>query len=113
DGGSVILVTRKPLMKPVSAPTAMPRMIASTPGTPLLAAVWAITIWARMAAAPTDKSMPAVRMIMVWPMARVASTATCWIISDRFVALKNLGLIRENTMTDATSTLAGPIVGCR
>src|SRR5207248_1305455 len=32
---------------------------------------------------------------------------------DRFVAFTNLWLMRENTMTDATSTLAGPIVGCR
>ena len=56
----------------------------------MLAAVWAITIWARIAAAPTDRSMPAVKMIMVWPMARVASTATCWIISDRLVAFRNL-----------------------
>src|SRR5436190_1905471 len=34
NGGSLILVTRKPLMKPVSAPTAMPRRSARGPGTP-------------------------------------------------------------------------------
>jgi hypothetical protein len=57
--------------------------------------------------------MPAVRMIMVWPMARVASTAACWMSSDRFVAFTNRWLMRENTTTETTSTLAGPIAGCR
>ena len=33
---------------------------------------------------PHDRSMPAVRMISVWPIASVPITITCWKISEKF-----------------------------
>src|SRR5450830_434210 len=37
---------------------------------------------------PHDRSMPAVRMIRVWPMANTPTTITCCSTSDRFSPLK-------------------------
>ena len=36
--------------------------------------------------APHERSMPAVRMISVWPMASVPTTITCCKTSEKFVA---------------------------
>ena len=38
---------------------------------------------------PQDKSMPAVKIIKVWPMASTPTTMTCCMISERFWPLKN------------------------
>ena len=57
---------------------------ASTPGTWLLAATWAMNSWARIIAAPIDRSIPAVRMISVCATPSAAMTATCWSISEMF-----------------------------
>ena len=47
---------------------------------------------ARIAIAPTERSMPAVRMIRVWPTARAPTTATCCRISDCVRRVPKLGL---------------------
>ena len=49
---------------------------AATIGVVIYLITLAITIWARIMAAPTDRSIPPVRMIMVWPMARAPTTAS-------------------------------------
>ena len=49
----------------------------------------AIRIDENTAIAPTDRSMPAVRMISVWPSASTAMTVTCASTSDRLAAEKN------------------------
>ena len=77
NGGSRSRVTSRPLSPPASVPTSSPRTRASGPGTPKLAALPAITIEVKTMIAPTDRSMPAVRMISVWPTARPPTTATC------------------------------------
>ena len=65
NGGRFSRVTSRPLRNPQAVPTAMPMSRARPPGTPLLAARLAITSIARMAVAPTARSMPAVKMIKV------------------------------------------------
>ena len=65
-------------MHPAATASAIPMRIASQPATPFSAARVAMTIIARIVMAPTDRSMPAVRMTRVWPIARHATTATCW-----------------------------------
>ena len=42
-----------------------------------------ITIEPSAIAVPHDRSMPAVRMISVWPIASVPTTITCWMISEK------------------------------
>ena len=77
NGGSFTRVTSTPLSVPARAATTMPIASAATPGTPWSDDTLAITIADRMAMAPTDRSMPAVRMTIVWPTARAATTAAC------------------------------------
>ena len=54
-----------------------PSSSASRPGTPASADSLAITIEDRTMIAPTERSMPAVRMISVWAMPSVPTTITC------------------------------------
>ena len=42
--------------------------------------------------APTDRSMPAVRMTSVWPTARAATTAVCWSRMPIELAVRNVGV---------------------
>ena len=48
-----------------------------------------ITIDPSAIAVPHERSMPAVRMISVWPIASVPITITCWRISEKFVGSRN------------------------
>ena len=65
NGGSLIRVTRKPLIAPIAVPQAKPRISARTPGMPALVQKFAIRIDEKTAMAPADRSMPAVRMTSV------------------------------------------------
>ena len=65
NGGNFNRVIRAPLSHPHRVPTAKPMISARTAGTPLLAAMLAITSIARIVIAPTERSIPAVRMISV------------------------------------------------
>jgi hypothetical protein len=65
NGGSLIRVTRNPLRAPIAVPQANPSTSASTPGIPNLVQKLAIRIDEKTAIAPTDRSIPAVRMIKV------------------------------------------------
>ena len=60
--------------------------------------------------APTDRSIPAVRMMIVWPMARVPMTITCWTIREMLLACRKLSATIEKMITDSSSTMAGPRV---
>ena len=61
--------------------------------------------------APTERSMPAVRMMIVWPMPSVPTIMTCWMITDRLSGLRKRGdaSVKKTAMT--SSTVAGPRVG--
>ena len=71
-----------------------PSRIASTGGTPESTASLVITIEPSAITVPHDRSMPAVRMISVWPMASVPTTITCWMISEKFVGSRNRSRLR-------------------
>jgi hypothetical protein len=107
NGGSRNLVTRKPFIAPAASPTTSPRRSASGAGAPLPVASCATTMEARIMTAPTERSMPAVRMMSVWAMARVPTTETCWVIRDRFSTRRNLSLSSPKTTTATSRTMAG------
>ncbi len=67
---------------------------------------------ARIVKAPTDRSMPAVRITKVCPMASAAITATCWSTSEMLPAVANRGLITEKTTNAMIRTRSGLIEGC-
>jgi hypothetical protein len=82
-GGSLTLVTSRPLIRPNSVVTPMPHSMASAGGRPSSVANLVITMPPSAITMPQDRSMPAVRMISVWPMAMTPTTITCCRISDR------------------------------
>ena len=65
NGGSLTRVTSRPLSIPHASPTVKPRSNASKPGTPASAESFAMTIDESTMMAPTDRSIPAVRMMIV------------------------------------------------
>jgi len=107
NGGRLILVTSRPLIQPAMRPKTTPMTSARNPGTPLFAASDAMIIVDRIAIAPTDRSIPAVRMTRVCPRARAATTAVCWTSRDNDLACRNRWLTNENTMIVRTSRISG------
>ena len=69
-------------------PMKKPNSSAMMPGTPASAESLAIMIDDRTMIAPTERSMPAVRITSVWAMPSVPTTITCWTISERFAGAR-------------------------
>ena len=92
NGGSPIHVTRPPLAKPKATQASRPRAIARTGGTSLSTAIFVMTTEPKAMTAPHERSMPAVRMMIVWPMAIVPITITCWKISEKLSPSRNRSL---------------------
>ncbi len=111
NGGSRSRVTSRPLNAPAARPTTSPAASAAGAGRPFWLAVCAITIDVSTMTAPTDRSMPAVRMISVCATASVPTTATCCVTSDRLAGSRKRSLSRPNTMIARTSTTAGLTAG--
>ena len=65
NGGSLILVTSQPLKAPAAVPTIIPRRKEAQAGHPFTNEVLAMTMEAKIAIAPQERSMPAVIMIIV------------------------------------------------
>ncbi|MNS98731.1 hypothetical protein D3C72_1331060 [compost metagenome] len=83
NGGSLMRVTSRPLSRPNSVVTPMPHRMATGTGMPSSVANFVMMIPPSAITMPHDRSMPAVRMISVWPMAITPTTITCCRISDR------------------------------
>ena len=98
-------------MSPAAVPTATPTAMASTPGMPAPAASFAAIIMERIATAPTERSIPAVRMISVCPTASAPITATCCTTSESELGEANLGLSVLNATNERTRTRNGLIAG--
>ena len=107
NGGSLIRVISRPLNAPARPPTTMPMIKDAHPGTPWSNAVLAITIDENTMIAPQERSIPAVRMISVWPIARVPTTAVCWAITPRSVGVANFDESSRKMMTVIARTIAG------
>jgi hypothetical protein len=115
NGGSRRRVTSRPLMRPHAVPTPKPISSASSPGTPESAESLAMTIDDSTMMAPTDRSMPAVRMMIVCATPRVPTTITCCTISERLRGSRNRSAVMLKTTIASSSTSAGPItaLACR
>src|SRR6218665_2213743 len=110
NGGSAILVTNRPLTRPNSTVTAMPQAIASGADRSWLAAILVITMLPSAITMPQDRSMPAVRITSVWPIAITATTMTCCRISEKFCAEKKRSLCEEKKAQARISAMKGPSV---
>ncbi|MNP77536.1 hypothetical protein D3C76_1749870 [compost metagenome] len=71
------MITSIPLIAPSSAPNSKPpRIIASQNGQPLIISL-AVTIPVSASIEPTDKSIPAIRMVKKTPQANSTITELC------------------------------------
>ena len=111
-GGMRRRVMSSPLSIPQAVPKAKPRSRAATPGTPNSLEALAMMMETKTAMAPTERSTPAVRMMSVWPMASVPTTATWPMTSETLPALRNRsGAFRLKATSMMTSTMSGPRAG--
>src|SRR5262245_609187 len=60
---------------------------------------------------PQDRSMPAVRMTIVWPMAITPTTITCCRISEMFGPVRNRSVWNAKNTQARRSARIGPDVG--
>lgn len=111
NGGRLSLVTSSPLSRPASVASATPMSSASGPGiAPSMASV-AMTIIDSTQIAPTDRSMPAVRMMSVCPTASAAMIAVCWSSSPIEFAVRKRGFSVVKTSTLMMRMTSGLIQG--
>ena len=106
--GSFALVTRRPLIKPNSAVTPMPQRMAKPTGNSFSTASLVITIDPSAITMPQDKSMPAVRMMSVMPMANTPTTITCCVIRERFSPVKKRSDCVAKKRQAAARAIHGP-----
>ncbi len=57
---------------------------------------------------PHDRSMPAVRMISVWPIAMTPTTAICCRISEKFSPLKKRSVAMPKNTQAISKAMKGP-----
>ena len=115
-GGSLTSATSTPLMKPQAMPVRKPSTKAISGGQPQTTARRPMTIDDSTMMAPTERSMPAVRITSVWAMPKVPMMVTCCRTSDMLNRAKNLPpAVTEKIMTPTISTMNGIAVGnsCR
>ena len=110
NGGRDIRVTSSPLASPNPAQTRMPMRIARAGGTLPPTASLVITIVPNAMIAPLDRSIPAVRMINVCPIARVPTTITCWMIREKLPGVKKVSVRMAKNALASTSAARGPSV---
>ena len=113
NGGIASPTTSPPLMNPTAMQVRMPSRIASIGGTSLSTAILVITIEPSAIAVPHDRSMPAVRMISVWPMASVPTTMTCWMISEKFAGSRKRSDCVVKNAQARSSAISGPSCATR
>ena len=106
--GSLARVMSRPLSKPNRQVTAMPASMARAGCTPLSTASLVTTMEPRAMTMPQDRSIPAVRMMRVWPMASTPTTMTCCTTSDRFSPVRKRSDWVAKNRQAAASAIQGP-----
>jgi hypothetical protein len=109
--GSRRPATRLPFSMPKPTQARMPRSNAWSGGTPLATASFVITIWPNAITVPHERSIPAVRITNVWPIASTPTTITCWSTSERFCVCRKRSLFKEKNAMVSRSAIRGPTAG--
>src|SRR6266516_2398576 len=110
NGGRLIVVTRPPFSRPKPAHSSRPSRIARNGFSPVLTASLVIAMLPNAMTAPADRSIPAVRMTSVCPMARVPTTMTCWTMREKLPPVKNRSDLMLKNRQASTSAPSGPSV---
>src|SRR5262245_54087854 len=84
NDGRRTMVTSSPFASPKATVTARPHRIARYSFMPLATASLVMTMLPSAIIIPHERSMPAVRMISVWPIAMTPTTITCCRMSEKF-----------------------------
>ena len=110
NAGNRRAVTSPPFRIPKPTHVRIPSAIAGSAGTPFATASFVITIWPSAITVPHERSMPAVRITSVWPIASTPVTITCCSTSERFWPCRNWpDLALKNAIARSRAT-SGPIV---
>src|SRR5262245_47662613 len=107
-GGSLIIVTRRPFSIPNATETARPQALATCGSMPNSAASAVMTIPPNGMIIPQARSIPAVRMTNVCPMATTPTTITCCTMSEKFCPLRKRPVCRAKKTQARTSATDGP-----
>ena len=110
-GGSRTPVTSPPCKTPKPTHVRIPNRSAGSAGTPFATASLVMMIWPSAITVPTERSIPAVRMTRVWPIASTPTTRICWRTSEMFPPWKNRSLFRLKNSIVTASASSGPTVG--
>jgi hypothetical protein len=100
-GGIGVRAAKAPLTAPQSIAT--PRPAATDGATPARGNSQTVTVPTSATTAPTDRSIPPIRITRVIPNARIALTEICWARSSRFSAVRNCGTQARNTPSSTTT----------
>ena len=111
NAGRRSAVTSPPFSIPNATHVRMPSASAGSGAMPFSIASFVITIWPSAITVPTERSMPAVRITSVWPIARTPTTITCWSTSERFWTSRNRSLLSEKNAIVPSSASSGATVG--
>src|SRR5471032_1912223 len=109
NGGRRMKAISPPLTSPSNRPKPIPAAIPNMPNCGDIEACNATTADAARIA-PTDKSMPAVRITKVMPAASTTFTEACWVMIDRFCTVRKFSLARANHTNSNISTGSMPTV---
>ena len=111
-GGMRNRVTKRPFTQPHRVPTTSPATKPISTGKPRMTERRPITIEASTMTMPTERSIPAVRMISVWAIPRMPMIVTCSRIVERFEpVVKRAQLTDAPRATPSSSTKNGTTVG--
>ena len=110
NGGSRMEVISAPFKKPKAAATSKPHRMARYGLRPSSTANLVMTMELSAISMPQDRSMPAVRMMSVCPMASTPTTMTCCRISEKFWPERNRSLCVAKKAHAASSAMNGPSV---
>ena len=106
-GGTLRRLIKTPVNNPHTVPKPSETVrntirLAITPGSPSFRQISAAKMLASAATAPTERSMPPVRMTKVMPVEIRPLIATCVEIFNRLVADANLGMKNKQAINSAT-----------
>ena len=123
-GGIRAFVTSSPLNTPIAVPNSIPMGMAIKTGNGGISIVKKPSgIWAPNTAkrpmiievvtsmAPTERSIPAVKIMIVWAIAIMPVIVTCFRIRDKVLADMKFLAISPKTKTLTTKMMAGIAVG--
>src|SRR3954451_8650862 len=111
-GGSLIRVTSRPETVAISVQATRPARIETAGGIPPIVSLVSSNV-PNTAIAALARSMPAVRMISVWPRASVPMTTDCWTINEKLSTLRNVLVESEKKTITTTRAAVGPRTGLR